>query len=885
MKYLFLIATCIFFNTIVFAQPPIGMNRSGAGRGTYGNASGHFYGKIVDSKTNKGLDGATVVLYGNKFDTATKKLKQIIIKTLITETNGDFNLDGLAIMGNYKLKVTSIGYKPFEKALKFEVKMGGQDGAPDMQKIMGMTDVDLGNLKLEMDANNLANVTVTSSKQLFELGIDRKIFNVDKNLVSTGQTATEIMKTIPSLSVDIDGNVQLRNATPQLFIDGRPTTLTLDQIPADIIDKVEIITNPSAKYDASGGNAGILNIVLKKNKKNGYNGGVRAGIDSRAKINFGSDINFRQNKINFFASANYNERKSIVTSAANSSFLDYLKTKVVSDQTNTSNGYFAFFRGGLDYFVDNRNTITLNGNMYQGKFENNGDQWLDSSALAFISLTDRNTIATSNFKNVGAQLSYKHNFTKNGHSISGDLNYNSSENDNINFINSIIKNSAGVQKYPIAQQKSVGNGNNKFLTIQTDYENQISDNTKIEAGLRGALRDFGSTIFQYVNANGIADNYLLSARASSNYIFNDQVFAAYTTYNLKQKKWSYLIGLRIESSNYTGNLLKMSGADSATFKIKYPLSLFPSAFITYKLTDQQDLQLNYSRRINRPNFFQLLPAYDFSDPQNPNVGNPNLNPEFTHSLEFSYNNNYSKNANFLATAYYKYSTNLITRYVYKDVNKNMQPGQTLNDSLFYTSYINANNSYNYGIELTNKMPVTKWWDLTLNLNLFYTQLNANIPNQNISNNIASWFAKMNSSIKLTKTISFQISAEARSKILLAQTGGQRGGGMYWGNSLQTLAQGYILPRYFDVDIALKKDWTWKNGKSGSLTLSMNDLFRTLTKTYTEAIFFVQETSRRRDPQVVRLNFNYRFGKFDMTLFKRKNTKAEQGGMDMGGMNN
>src|SRR3954462_12056771 len=146
---------------------------------------------------------------------------------------------------------------------------------------------------------------------MLQLGVDRKIFSVDKNLVSTGQTATEIMKQIPTLNVDIDGNVTLRNATPTLFIDGRPTTLTLDQIPSDIIDKVEIITNPSAKYDASGGNAGILNIVLKKNKKSGYNGGIRAGVDSRGKINVGGDLNLRQNKVNFFLSGMYNQRKSI----------------------------------------------------------------------------------------------------------------------------------------------------------------------------------------------------------------------------------------------------------------------------------------------------------------------------------------------------------------------------------------------------------------------------------------------------------------------------------------------------------------------------------------------------------------------------------------------
>ncbi len=180
--------------------------------------------------------------------------------------------------------------------------------------------------------------------------------------------------------------------------------------------------------------------------------------------------------------------------------------------------------------------------------------------------------------------------------------------------------------------------------------------------------------------------------SSSRYKFKDQVYAAYSTYSFRYKRVSYQLGLRAESSSYTGKLYTLSGADSTPFKVSYPLSLFPSAFITYKIDDKQDFQLNYSRRINRPNFFQLLPSYDFSDPQNPSVGNPGLKPEFTHSFEMSYHYNYARSSNFLATIYFKYTTDLITRYAYKDINKNVQPGVVATDSLYYTSYINANKS-------------------------------------------------------------------------------------------------------------------------------------------------------------------------------------------------
>ena len=869
MKNYFLAVITILICFKSLAQYP-GAGGGGRSMGKMGSQMniGHFYGKLVDAKNNKGIGGVTVQLKGNKFDTVAKQMKEVILKTVITENNGDFSLEGLMVFGNFKFKATAVGYKTLEKQLNFGIKKPEAGATPDVQQIMSLADKDLGNLKMEADASDLASVTVsTSAKQQFELGIDRKIFNVDKSITAAGQTATELMKSIPSLSVDIDGNVSLRNAAPTIFVDGRPTTLTLDQIPVDIIDKVEIITNPSAKFDASGGNAGILNIVLKKNKKNGYNGNIRAGIDSRAKINAGADISLRQNKLNFSASANYNQRKSIVTNTANTQ-LFIPDTAIYSNDAQTNNGYFAFYRAGLDYFIDNRNTITLNGNMHNGNFKTDGLQAIDSSNIAKYSTTERNTYTDFSMKNYGVQLSYKHNFEQNGHSLSGDINYNYSNNNRNSDISSYNP-AASTNKF---QQQTIGKGTNKFLTLQLDYEKQITENTKFEAGSRVASRNFETENYQYVFGN-------LNTRASNRYKFLDNVYAAYSTYSFKVKKTSFQLGLRAESSNYTGTLQTLAGADSSTFNINYAISLFPSAFITHKLTDKEDLQLNYSRRVNRPNFYQLLPSYDFTDAQNPIVGNPNLKPEFTHSFELSYNNVYKKQANFLVTGYFKYSENLITKYIYKDINRNIA---NATDSLYYGSYINANNSFTYGLELTNKMPVTKWWDLLLNFNLYNTKINANIPNQTINNSQLSWFSKVNSTFKLAKGLSLQITWESKSKTIIPQSngwGGRMGGGMFGGGN-QTLAQGYTLPRRFDVDVALRKEWTWKNGQSGSVSLSINDIFRTKTETETNAYYFYQNTTRLRDPQVVRLNFNYRFGKMDLSLFKRKNTKADQGGMDM-----
>jgi len=885
MNKLFTFFAFILLTFSAAAQFP-GARMGGAGAAPNMNM-GHFYGKIVDSKTNKGIEGVTVQITGNRFDTVAKKMVEAVLNTQITRANGDFSFENLPIFGNFKLKFSALGYTNLVQTVSFGIKMPARGESPNFQQMAGMTDKDLGNIKMEQDATDLGNVTVTSSaKPQFEMGIDRKIFNVDKNLVSAGQTATEIMKNIPALNVDVDGNVTLRNAAPTIFIDGRPTTITLDQLPADIIDKVELITNPSAKFDASGGNAGILNIVLKKNKKVGYNGGLRSGVDSRGRINLGGDINIRQNKINAFLSGSYNQRKSITNTMNDRDNLFSTPSSLYIVGKGVSTGFFGFFRGGLDFLVDNRNTISIAANYNRGQFDNTNTQRADSTVSGvYTSYNDILNNSRSNFQNFGTQLSYKHNFARSGENISADINFNSSKNDNNSFVNTSTFRTDNSIKFPALLQQTVGNGTNKFYTFQTDYENPLTESTKLELGGRAAIRDFGNTSDQY-RYDYSTNKYTLIPAISNRYRFNDQVYAAYVSYSFKVKKFSYQLGLRAESSSYTGTLLKTTGADSAQFKVDFPLSLFPSAFITYKVNDKQDLQLNYSRRVNRPNFFQLMPFPDFSDPQNISVGNAALKPEFTNSFEVSYNNAYKRGANFLVTGFFKYSTNLITRYSYTGKNE-LNPADT--NLVFYNSFINADNSIIYGLELSNKMPVTKWWDLTLSANLFSAKINATIPGQNISNDArVSWFAKMNSAFKVSKGLSIQFSGDYQAKTVLppGTGGGGRGGGggggmMMWGGGMQGTAQGFNLPRY-GFDLAIRKEWTWKNGQSGSLTLSMNDIFRTqLFESYSESDFFQQTSQRRRDPQVLRLNFNYRFGKFDAALFKRKNTKADQGGgMDM-----
>ena len=254
-KCFILFTTFLLATSTIFAQFP--------GGGGQNMNMGHFYGKVVDAATNKPIDAASIQLIQNKFDSVTKKRKDAIVSGMLTTKKGEFSLENLPVMSTYKLKITAIGYKNIEQKAAFELNMQGVKNG-DCSSLLSGIDKDLGNIKMETDALQLQDVTVTSQKGLLTMSIDRKIFNVEKNITSVGGTAVDVMKNVPSVNVDIDGNVTLRNAAPQIFVDGRPTTMTLEQIPADAISTVEIITNPSAKFDASGGGSGILHSVCKK---------------------------------------------------------------------------------------------------------------------------------------------------------------------------------------------------------------------------------------------------------------------------------------------------------------------------------------------------------------------------------------------------------------------------------------------------------------------------------------------------------------------------------------------------------------------------------------------------------------------------------------------
>jgi outer membrane receptor protein involved in Fe transport len=866
-------ATLLLLTHLCYAQFP------GMGKGGQQMNVGRIYGKIVDANTGKPIDAVSVQLYQNKFDSATKTRKDVIISGQLTKANGEFNLEGLPVISTFKLKISAIGYKGIEQKIAFDIKM---NGGADMMQMLNKVNKDLGNIKMESDVKEMKEVVVTGEKSQLQLGIDRKIFNVDKNIVSAGGNAVDVMRNVPTVSVDVDGNISLRNNTPEIFVDGRPTVMTLEQIPADAIQSIELITNPSAKFDASGGQSAIINIVLKKNKQVGYSGNIRIGMDMRGRVQTGGDINVRQGKVNVFANTMFNQRKTIgfgETDRNNLIPADNPSTLFLKND-NTSIGGFAFLRGGIDYFINNRNTLSITGNASGGNFNTTdiSDIEIDfSNTTNKDSAEKRNTKGENIFRNVGGQISYKRVFTKPGKEWQADINYNRGQSDNeqlidISSIKFINPDSATLKN--ITQGVNAG-GFNKLLVMQTDFINPLNENEKIEIGARAQIRWLES--YQKNSINNIA-----LPQISNEFSFVDQVHAGYINYSKKipGQNLNFQLGLRAESSSYEGQIV----GKSTNFSNQFPLALFPSAFISKSFNKKQDLQINYTRRVKRPNFFQLLPNTDYTDILNYQTGNPNLIPEFTHSIELSYQKTYGKKNNtLLATLFGKKTENLIARY--------QESGKLGNSdtTAFITTWVNATTAYAAGLELVFKNNFSKWWETNYNFNYYYSKINGTINLPNLENERTSFTFKINNTFKLGKGWTIQLNADYNSRSILpvssgnsgsggnfggGRGGGSAGGGM-WGGGPVSTTQGYIDENYF-ADLGLRKELKIKNN-TATISVNWSDFLRTRQNiVFAKSEGFDQLSWRRRDPQFVRVNFNLRFGKMDVSLFKRKNNRMEMG---------
>jgi outer membrane receptor protein involved in Fe transport len=823
-------------------------------------ASGMIYGKISTDNKKSGLAEASIQLF--QYPAGTTGNRKTLHSATLSSKKGEFVFNNLDPAGLYAIHIQATGFVPRELMISFTAP---KSGASTFIR-------DLGNIKLEQDNTALDTVNINSSKQLWQLYPDKKVFNLDRDLSSAGATSEEVLKNIPGIIVDINGNLMVRNTAPQIFIDGRPTTLLLSQIPAEQIERIELMTNASAKYDASSA-GGIVNIILRKNKMDGYNGSLRAGIDRRGQPLGGADINIKKKQVNIFGSAQYNARKSLGTASA--SRLEYLNSgQLQTSQQNApeNKGYFGFGRAGLDVFLNNRTTLTASGNYGKGYFKVSDliDIARDSipATLTSLEYIKRTLDADIDFTSVGALVALRHNFAQPGKEITSDFSYNSHTNDNTSRYHSRYFDANGAEKNTVGAELATGRGVSRFYTFQTDFTHPGPGVSKFESGIRAAARNYESFNKNYRETPAGSREFSLLPATGVEFNFDDVVFAAYGNYSNTFKSLSYQVGMRLESSFYQGELINKN----QQFKTDYPLNLFPSIFLSQKINDRQSLQVNYSRKINRPNFFQILPFVDFSDSLNLNIGNPALLPEFSNIGELLYQLDYKNSQAFFATAYIRQSSDLITRYQYK--GQNTDPSFT--DSVIYNSFANAGSSYTYGLELISKNRVGKNWEILTNINLFDVRLNAGNLAGASNQAQKSWFGKMVQSWRLPADFSIQLSADYQARTILppgfSRNSGTAGfgGGVY--GFTANISQGYVKPIY-GMDLSIKKD-LFKD-KSASISLQVNDILRTRTyETVAASAYFNQENFRRRDPQLARLNFSWRFGKLDAGLERRRNSRAE-----------
>lgn len=805
--------------------------------------SNAVFGKIMDQTTGKGLGAVSVQLFGGAASDS-------LFGAMFTRQNGDFRFSNLPKTDSFKLIISAVGYA--NETLVFPYGTAATEGA--LQK-------DLGNILLQREAQTLSTVTVTAQRPALEMGIDRRIFSVDKSLTATGGTAVDVMKNIPSVTVDVDGNVTLRNSTPQIFVDGRPTILTLDQIPADNIERVEIITNPSAKFDAAS-TGGILNVVLKKNKRVGFNGVVSAGVGYPDIYNGNVSLNTRQGKFNFFVSGSYNqsggksksetERQNKADGVTKNYFNQYSQNKRLRR--------FGSVRFGLDYFLDNRNTISVTQGFVNGRFNNNETQdqeYLNASKI-LERYGDRFSKEKFSFDRKTTELNYTHKFPNPGKELTASVRYNYGDGGGTTHItNSFYYPNGSEYSSPAIVRNTSGNDNDQ-VTIQVDFENPIGENAKLETGVRSYINNYQNQFLSYGLNNGIETLLPLS----NDIEYQETVNAFYVTYSNRIKTFSYQAGLRAEQSHFDGHLLD-SGKD---FGYRYPDSfdrlfdaLFPSLFLTKQLSDDAEMQLNYSRRIRRPNFWQLNPFIDISDPLNLRQGNPELRPEFTNSFEWNYSQRY-KSGSLLASVYYRNNQGDITRY--SDTISKEQYNQLNNAAVdpnaILNTFINAQSTNRLGAELTVQHKIGANFDITPTINAEYQKVKANVNDLNLSNEGINWEAKLITNYRIrTKNpslfdnLSFQMIGEYESP--------------------RFMPQGTRIPEY-SVDLALRKEFL--KDKRASLTLSVNDIFWTdRDGSIYDTETFYQE-SYRRNIRSFRLNFSYRFGNADFKLFNRNNNNNE-----------
>lgn len=693
--------------------------------------SADIQGKIINSDTKTPFEFVTVSVI-NK---ATQKSSG----GALTNTQGSFIINSIQ-PGNYTLRVSYVGYKTVETEI-----------VVSNQKLI------LPNIFLQEDSKTLKEVQVMGQGSQMRFDIDKKVFSVDQNIASAGGSATEVLQNIPSVNVDNEGNVSLRNnQNVEVWINGRPSGLTADnraqvlqQLPAESIESIEIMTNPSAKFSPEG-TAGIINLVMKKNRKAGYFGSVGGGMmltnGNKLGANTSASINYTSNKWDMNANLGFRGMEMQGTSTTHRENFSGLDTTVLS-QESTSNPSFKglFYRMGIDYHLNEKNTLGFSGFGMLGGFNsnNNTDYLLTNKSNSEV-ITDFTRLASSNGSRPSfhVNLNHKIDFDKKGSNLITDIGYSFHKMN----ANSTYKSEYNIPTSSMSNITQTGNSGNDEFELKSDYTKIFKNDDKLELGWNSA----------YEKRNSIArgKNNITSEDIPlyfNEFINDEWIHAAYFTYGKKINKFSAQVGLRAE---YQLRHIKTKSQEVNldTFPNK-DLQLFPSMYLSYSLPKNNEIQLNYSRRVNRPYGRQINSFRDYSDPTTVSFGNPTLTPEYTSAFELNYLKNWESHS-IMASAYYRYTTDVI------------QQVRFMQDGLMQSTSMNLTQQRNTGLELVAKNRLLKVINITSSLNLYRSEIDPSVYTSPQNTDITingqksfTWDAKIIANFMLSRTISGQITGQ------------------------------------------------------------------------------------------------------------------------------
>jgi len=798
-------------------------------------------GKALDRKDNAPLEFVSI-----KLTTVADTAK--LVKGAMTDVEGRFRLNGLA-PGEYVLTASYVGYRDVRRRVNISRE----------QKNQSLT------LHLAEDSHTLKEVTVTGQKSTMKLEVDRKSFDVGQLVTNAGASASEALENIPSVEVDNDGNVSLRgNSSVEVWINGKASGLTSDnraeilqQLPAESIDRIEVIDNPSAKFSAEG-SAGIINIILKKDRKPGYYGSVQAGGDTRGGAQSSFNINYNSHLLDAYVNVGYRHRHDLGRSESNTTYWQADSYQRYHTES-TRQGNNLFSRAGVTLHATEKDDISLSGMMMKGgrrDWSSTPYHYGTTSTATDNRVMTRDTRSSGDMNMYYAELNYRHNFTEK-HFLDVVIDFNKWKSDNDNLYQDSTYWFAPVQPTDYTWQSRPTYMNNRTWEVKVDYENPITEQLKLQAGYQGRFSHENTPQESYVDATswqGLMP--VFDANYFNRFIYDMDLHAFYGTLSYNNGKFGVMAGLRgeywkVNTESYSWAQEQNPALRDQPFKKDF-FELFPSLFLSYQLTPNDQLQLNYTRRLRRPWGGQLNSFKDTRDATMISFGNPELTPEFSNSFSLNYLRTWTEHS-MMISAYYRPTSDVMQRISW-------QTG-----GMMYQTNMNVAKSVSEGVELTVKNRLLRMLDLTTSANAYYYKLNGfvfPINGQLVSGDEShsfTWNARMTASLMLPYSISIQATGRYRSR--------------------QVITQGYRKPGY-GLDFGARK--TFFN-KALTIALNCRDVFNSRKwETVMDTPTFNRYQLNKRGSRKVNLTLTWSFG--NMKAKKRPNQEDQQGDMEDPGSN-